>query len=198
LGERPIDSSGNAGLYLFHSYAETGITVRKFASGLAKEELLGSNDDGLKMLGIFMKNSSYWIVAEQACFYLGALTVPLYESTGKETLEFILNETALETVVCSESQLRALVNVASLCPSLKTVVVTSLALSTEYLDLAKSANLSIVTVYDIERIGEAFPAPPRPPEPDSLATLCYTSGTTGKVGWLQCVVGCSTTAQQNG
>ena len=45
----------------------------------------------------------------------------------------------------------------------------------------KNADIKVFSLHDIERIGEAYPCPPRPPQAQDIATICYTSGTTGKV-----------------
>ena len=41
-----------------------------------------------------------WVLAEQACYAQGAATVPLYDTLGADTVEFILNQTASPAVIC--------------------------------------------------------------------------------------------------
>ena len=182
LGQRPIDTlSGSPGLFLFRSYAEIGRSVKYVASGLIKEKLINPNSDGLLTLGIYLKNSSAWIVAENACYYLSAVAVPLYDTLGADTLEFIINQTGMETIVCSSKELKMLSSIASNCPTLKSVIVTDLSVPhTVCAAMMRAVNVKTISLHDLERIGEAYPAPPRPPQANDIATICYTSGTTGK------------------
>lgn len=182
LGHRPIDTlNGSPGLFLFRSYGEIGRSVKYVASGLIKEGLITPNDDGLRTLGIFLKNSSAWVVAENACYYLSAVTVPLYDTLGPDTLEFIINQTGLTTIICSSRELKVLAKVANKCPSFQAVIITDLTIPhTMCVELMRSVNIKVISLHDLERIGEAYPSPPKPPQATDIATICYTSGTTGK------------------
>ena len=182
LGQRPIDTlNGSPGLFLFKSYEEISRSVKYVASGLVKEELIGPNHDNMLTLGIFMKNSSAWVVAENACYYLNATTVPLYDTLGAEILEFIINQVGLTAIVCGVKELKILASVASKCPTLKAVVVADLSAPfTVCTDIMEGTGIRTMSLHDLERIGEAYPTQPTPPQSSDIATLCYTSGTTGK------------------
>jgi long-chain acyl-CoA synthetase len=109
---------------------------------MMKEALLTPNSEKLLTLGIFLKNSPAWIVAENAAYYLNAVVVPLYDTLGTDTLEFIVNLTELQTIVCSSRELKILMNVASLCPRLKTVIVTDQSLPIAVcVDMMKSVGM---------------------------------------------------------
>jgi len=192
LADRPVDSvDGTPGLYAFQSYAEVGATVCTLATGLVAENLLDapSNEDGLQLLGLFVRNCSAWVVAEQACYRQGAVTVPLYDTFGSETLAFIVRQTGLATVVCGVKELPLLAEVSKACPSLKTVIVVG---SGGGAAVPSGALLRLLTWDDVLRAGReanaapssssssARAVPPTPPAPSDIATICYTSGTTGK------------------
>lgn len=182
LGHRPIDTlNGSPGLFLFRSYAEIGRSVKFVASGLVKEGLTSPNSDGLLTVGIFLKNSSAWVVAENACYYLGAVTVPLYDTLGVDTLKFIMNQTGLTTIICSSTELKILAAVAGECPSFQAVIVTDLSIPHAMcVEQMRAVNIKVLSFHDLERIGEAYPSLPKPPQATDIATICYTSGTTGK------------------
>lgn len=58
----------------------------------------------------------------QAAFAHSAVTVPLYDTLGPETVEFIVNQTGLATVVCGGvMELQKLVEIAAggRCPTLQ-------------------------------------------------------------------------------
>ena len=79
----------------------------------------------MKMLALFMKNRAEWIIAEQACYRQGATTVPMYDTLGADVVEMVLNETELQTVVCTSAEVKALVSVKPKCPSLTTIIQTN-------------------------------------------------------------------------
>ena len=183
LADRPIDSVDNTpGLYMFRTYAEVGTCVKYIASGLVKEGLLQapSNPDGILLLGLFLKNCSAWVIAEQACYRQGAVTIPLYDTFGVDTLSYIIQQTGLATILCSTKELSMLAEVSKMCPTLKTIVVTDASrLSTSVLS---GTLLRLITWNDLLSIGESnsITVLPHPPSPIDVATICYTSGTTGK------------------
>ncbi|CAM9792230.1 unnamed protein product, partial [Hapterophycus canaliculatus] len=99
--------------------------VDHFASGLEQEGLTPPNPDGMKLLALYSRNRPEWIIAEQAAFAHSALTVPLYDTLGPETVEFVVNQTGLTTVVCAGvAELRKLATIAKegRCPSLQVSV----------------------------------------------------------------------------
>ncbi|CAM9837072.1 unnamed protein product [Ectocarpus sp. 6 AP-2014] len=155
--------------------------VDNFASGLEQEGLTPPNPDGMKLLALYSRNRPEWIIAEQAAFAHSALTVPLYDTLGPETVEFVITQTSLTTVVCSGvAELRKLVAIADggRCPSLKTVVVMD-GVSERERSEAVRAGLRVYAFAEVEGIGASHAHPHRPPGPNDLATFCYTSGTTG-------------------
>ena len=179
LGERFVDSNGCASNFVFRSYSECALAVRSIASGLVKESILHANDEGLILLGIYMKNCSSWVLAEYACYTISAATVPLYDTLGPETVQFVINQTQLSACLCSSLELHRLCNIASACPSLRYLLLNEVVASQEQYNLAAMAGLKLFTIHDIERIGRAFPCTAIPPSAQTLATFCYTSGTTG-------------------
>ena len=154
LGERPVDSSGTPGLYIFQSYYEVAICVTQFASGLVTEKILecasydekhidrsdernssiNQREDNAsdivnvtQSLGLFLKNCSAWVIAEQACYSQSAVTIPLYETLGLESLSFIINQCGLQSILCSTKELNMIDLVIPLCPALKTIIIADSA-----------------------------------------------------------------------
>ena len=119
LGTRSVDSDGNVGRFLFRSYAWCSRTSDELAAGLVKEDLIprkaetlnvlssklfdenGVGARGARLLGIYMKNCPEWILCEYACYGIKAACVPLYHTLDLDSLEYIINHTALTTVVCN-------------------------------------------------------------------------------------------------
>ena len=204
MGTRSVDSDGNVGRFLFRSYAWCSRTSDELAAGLVKEDLIprkaetlnvlssklfdenGVGARGARLLGIYMKNCPEWILCEYACYGIKAACVPLYHTLDLDSLEYIINHTALTTVVCNLEhseldnlcQLKCKGNI----PSLKAVILNeeSLALVPKVTTaLAKKGGLKLYSIWDVVRIGQAFPSKLTNPAPTDIATFCYTSGTTG-------------------
>jgi long-chain acyl-CoA synthetase len=98
----------------------------------------------------------------------------LYDTLGHDAVEYIVKHTGLTTVVCSPSKLKITLSIVG-C-SLKNIVVMG------HVDEAiKQANpdFNIVSLDEVEATGKASTRAICPPEPHMLATICFTSGTTG-------------------
>jgi len=189
LGTRAImgrDAKGApiVGPYVWETYDEIHRRVANFAAGLVHLELLpelpGSKETGpLRLLALYLKNRTEWVIAEQACFRQGAATVPMYDTLGPDTVEMILNETELTTVLTTPGCLPALKECKARCPSLQNVIYVDELPPTEAAALA-ALGLKVFSFRDVENAGSANPVAAQPPSGDSVATFCYTSGTTGK------------------
>ena len=204
LGARSVDSDGNVGRFLFKSYAWCSRTSDELAAGLVKEDLIprkaetlnvvssklfdehGVGTKGARLLGIYMKNCPEWILCEYACYGIKAACVPLYHTLDLDSLKYIINHTGLTTVVCSleHSELDNLCQLKCKgdIPSLHAVVLNEESLALVPIvtaTLAKKAGLKLYTIWDVVRIGQAFPTQLLTPAPSDIATFCYTSGTTG-------------------
>ena len=183
LGERYIDSIGNITPFLFKSYGEVRNMVVNLASGLEKEGLMAPTSDGNRFLGICMQNCTDWIVSEQACYYLGAATVPMYETLNASTMDFVASQCELQTIVCSPKSVEAVLAGVGHSRTVRNIIISDVGerILNEKLNSLR-ASFKSMTFYrfeDVLNIGSAYPFPPLPPLPSTLATLCYTSGTTG-------------------
>lgn len=187
LGYRATSSnSGFATPYVYGSYGECVARVDALAAGLEKsgENLLDMNDDGMLLLGIYMKNSVEWILAEQAIYCLGGATVPFYDTLGPDTVRFVLEHTGLSCVVCSRKELEHLceAKASGTTPKFHSVILID-GVTPEASSLASKVNLKVVSFAKIEMLGsQIIPTEGHrhtPPDPSDVATFCYTSGTTG-------------------
>ena len=76
----------------------------------------------------------------QAAFAHSGLTVPLYDTLGPETVEFVVNQTGLTTVVCAGVvELKKLVAIAvgRRCPSLQVLLLCCCVLLCNQRDLRR-------------------------------------------------------------
>lgn len=64
-------------------------------------------------------------------------------------------------------------------PKVKTIVKIGGEVTEEEKEKAGEHNVSVLSYQDLYAEGEAHPSPHNPPQPEDIATICYTSGTTG-------------------
>ncbi|KAF9322615.1 hypothetical protein BGZ91_004183, partial [Linnemannia elongata] len=151
LGHRPIVNGAPQG-YEWQTYDKVKERVTAFGAGLSH---LGLAPTG--KLGIFAINRPEWTMSELAGYEYNYITVPLYDTLGVTAIEFIVNQTEMEVI---------------------TVIVmgeVTDALASE----AKQLDVNILSWTDVEKNGRDQPVEAVHPTTEDIATICYTSGTTG-------------------
>ncbi|KAF9948701.1 Long chain acyl-CoA synthetase 7 peroxisomal [Mortierella alpina] len=172
LGHRPIVDNV-AQPYEWLSYSRVQERVANFGAGLIR---LGLKVDS--NFGIFSINRPEWTMSELAGYMYNFTSVPLYDTLGVSAIEFIVNQTEMDTIIASADKATILLNMKSTLPTLKNIVVMG-SLEDALVVEGKEMNIHIVAWTEVERDGFNNPAPANPPTPDDVATICYTSGTTG-------------------
>lgn len=110
-----------------------------------------------------------WTVIDYALWSIGAVTVPIFETSSAEQIEWILSDSGAKAIfVESEEHSARVESVRSEAPELGTVWRFD---GPEFVELRESG--SQVTDEDLEKRRTAVKV-------DDLATLIYTSGTTGR------------------
>ncbi|HEY6843469.1 MAG TPA: long-chain fatty acid--CoA ligase [Thermoanaerobaculia bacterium] len=151
------------------SVAEFCDSVKFFAAGL---RLLGVKPGD--RVAILSENRPEWAIADFAILCNAAVTVPIYPTLLGWQIEYILNDSGSVAVICSTSeQLEKINGVRQHTPHLHNVIVCegggSGALTfQQVLDNGKQN-------FDARRFDELRTRP----RVDDLATIVYTSGTTG-------------------
>ncbi|OQR78292.1 long-chain-fatty-acid--CoA ligase 5-like [Tropilaelaps mercedesae] len=162
--------------YSYIHYNQALERIRNFACGQAA---LGSMPGQGTYIGVFMQNCVEAIVAEQACYYLSQIIVPLYDTLGTAAVTFIINQASIEVVVCdSTEKVELLLRERSECPQLKRIIHTK-EVADKVTELAKDVNIELIAFAEVEKLGEKHFRHPLPPNRNEMATVCYTSGTTG-------------------
>ena len=115
-------------------------------------------------------------------------TVSLYDTLGPSATEYIVHHATLASVCTSLPHIPTLLKLAPRLPSLKIIISLDPLSSGEQaghskLDilsaLAADLGIKIISMTDVEALGERLGAVPRPPTPTDTITINYTSGTTG-------------------
>jgi long-chain acyl-CoA synthetase len=69
-----------------------------------------TNDGRFRFLAIFAKNREEWTIADLGAQMTSITVVTLYDTLGKDSLDFILNETKIRTCVVSSDKIRVLLD----------------------------------------------------------------------------------------
>ncbi|CAB4423979.1 unnamed protein product [Rhizophagus irregularis] len=172
LGHREI-RDGVAGPYVWQSYIEVQERVANFGSGLSK---LGFKPK--EILGIFLISTPEYIMAQLACHQYNFISVPLYDTLGIDSIEYIINQTEMEYCIVTTDKGRILLNMKDKLPTLQTIIVID-KYDQEFTDLANSLNIRVLNFAVIERDGSVHHINAENARPNDVAVICYTSGTTG-------------------
>jgi long-chain acyl-CoA synthetase len=131
-------------------------------------------------VAILSENRPEWAMADFAILANQAVTVPVYPTLLGWQIEYILNDSGAGVVICSNAeQLQKLGEVRGHCPAVHTIVVCDPpnALPNGVITFTQSVDSGRRNDSDAERA--RFDELRRGAKPDDLATLVYTSGTTG-------------------
>ena len=168
-------------------YRETGkwlpISSREFGRRVAQtaRALHDWNIRKGDRVAILSENRPEWPVADCASLLLGAVTVPLYTTLTPEQSAFVLQDSGCRVIfVSSDHQLHKILSIVSQTSIEKIVVFDPIELTG---DLAGEAGFCVTMGHILQRypadLGPELEAQARAIKPDDLATIVYTSGTTG-------------------
>lgn len=135
-------------------------------------------------IAILSENRPEWSMADMACLLLGAVTVPIYTTLTPEQTAFVLRDSGCRAIfVSSDQQLHKVLSVLTETRIEKIFVIDSLEFSG---DLAPFSQKCITMDQIGERrdpmhdtLGPELERRARQIAADDLATIVYTSGTTG-------------------
>jgi long-chain acyl-CoA synthetase len=152
------------GRWIDVSTAELAATVRELAAGFVA---LGVQPGD--RVCVFMRTRIEFTYLDYAIWAAGACTVTIYETSSPEQVEWIVGNSGAVAIVCGDGAQRVTFDtVAKNLPDCRNVVVVDDG-GLESLRRAGNA----VAPQDVDRRIEGIRA-------DDLATLVYTSGTTGR------------------
>jgi long-chain acyl-CoA synthetase len=132
-------------------------------------------------IAILAENRPEWPIADVASLLLGAVTVPLYTTLTAEQTAFVLNDSGCRTIfLSSDLQLHKILSILPQTQIDKIVVMDSLEFNGDLVPFAgKCVTMNQITLSGPECLGAEIEARAHSIGPDDLATIVYTSGTTG-------------------
>src|SRR6185436_19755118 len=175
-GDRPAQQFKQDGVWHTRSWREVGEAVREVALGLLA--LGRAKGDTVALLSA---SRPEWVQADFAIFSAGCITVPVYPSYPPDLVAYVINDSGARTVFVEDAaQLAKVLEARDRIPQLEHIVVMS---GYE----APQPPKSVMTWETLRRLGRDKAEAQKSTlaervttcGPDDVASIVYTSGTTG-------------------
>ncbi|AQK57324.1 AMP-binding protein [Zea mays] len=172
LGTR-IRPDGTVGDYKWMTYGEASTSRTAIGSGLIYHGI----SEGAR-IGLYFINRPEWIILDHACAAYSYVSVPLYDTLGPDAVQFIVNHATVEVIFCVPQTLSAILSFITQMPCVRLIVVVG-GDDSNMPSAPATTECKIMTYNRLHNEGKMSPQTFRPPKPEDIATICYTSGTTG-------------------
>uniref|UniRef100_A0A453KA82 Long-chain-fatty-acid--CoA ligase n=1 Tax=Aegilops tauschii subsp. strangulata TaxID=200361 RepID=A0A453KA82_AEGTS len=172
LGTR-VCADGAVGDYKWMTYGEASTSRTAIGSGLIYHGI----SEGAR-IGLYFINRPEWIIIDHACAAYSYVSVPLYDTLGPDAVQFIVNHATVETIFCVPQTLSTLLSFLTQMPCVRLIVVVG-GDNANTPSTTAAAGVEIITYSRLHSQGKMSSQTYRPPKPEDVATICYTSGTTG-------------------
>lgn len=155
-----------------YSWREMGEMVARWQALLAREGLRPGD-----RVALTLRNSPEWVAFDQASLGLGLVVVPLYTDDRPDNVAYILQDAAVKLLLVQDgSRWKRLAKAIPTEGGLQRVLIQ---------DAADADAVLIAADARVRRVDDLLPAEvpsnqPRQGDPHSLASIVYTSGTTGR------------------
>ena len=161
--------------YVDVSWREMSDLVQAFASGLIESGLAPGDH-----LAILSANRLEWIVADLGVMMAGGVTVPIYHTNTPDQCEYILRDAAVKYIVVEDMiQLYKVQLKLDALPELKMIILLN-GTPPQEITRIKSFEEMIESGHKaLKRTAEELELRMHHLTPQQLATVVYTSGTTG-------------------
>ena len=146
--------------------------VARWQAALAKESLVPGD-----RVAVMMKNCPEWVMFEQAALGLGLVVIPLYTDDRVENAAYVINDAGVKLLLLENAeQLREFLAIPDQIAGLQRIVLLK---SFEQSNLDSHDKARVVSVLDwlpvnVSEVRHVTT------DPHSLATIVYTSGTSGR------------------
>ncbi|PHU10143.1 Long chain acyl-CoA synthetase 7, peroxisomal [Capsicum chinense] len=172
LGSR-IRVDGTVGEYKWMTYGEAGTARTAIGSGFHYYGL----QPGARV-GLYFINRPEWMIVDHACSAYSYTSVPLYDTLGPDAVKYIVNHADVQAIFCVPTTLNTLLTFLSEIPSVRLIVVVG-GIDEHLPSLPSTTGMKLISYTRLLSQGRSSMQPFCPPRPEDIATICYTSGTTG-------------------
>jgi long-chain acyl-CoA synthetase len=174
------------GEYVWKNLGDCYNDSEAFAKYLMRDALcpeIITQDGRFRFLAIFSKNREEWTVADLGAQMTSITVVTLYDTLGKDSLEYILNQTKIRTCLVTSDKMHVLLELhkEGKLEHLQHIIYLDEPKPSDF-TLADSINVQLVSYATALKEGKevATTASLEAPTPETVYTLSYTSGTTGQ------------------
>ncbi|KAG6750499.1 hypothetical protein POTOM_044995 [Populus tomentosa] len=172
LGTR-VQADGMIGDYTWTTYGEAGAAREAIGSALRFHGLQKG-----ACIGLFFINRPEWLIVDHACTAYSYISVPLYDTLGPDAVKFVVNHADVQAIFCVPETLNTLLSFISEIPSVRLIVVVG-GVDEHLPSLPLASGVKLRSYTKLFSEGRSSLQPFIPPKPEDVATICYTSGTTG-------------------
>lgn len=160
------------------SYAELAEQVRAAGAALAARGLAQGD-----RVALFSDNRPRWMIADLAILGIGAVDVPRGSDTSDQEFEFILSHSGAVAAILQDRKLFGRLSGRGVLKGLKFVIVLDDSLESTDTGTAAAETPDLINFAELLTSGkehlELFEERLKQVKPETLATIVYTSGTTG-------------------
>ncbi len=166
----------HAGKWLPISSREFGVSVARTARALHSMGIRPGD-----RIALLSENRPEWPIADMASLLLGAVTVPLYTTLTAEQSAFVLKDSGCRAIFLSSAhQLHKVLSILPETNLEKIVAMDELEFTGDQATFTdQCVRMSRMTRQGPSDLGAEIESRARAATPDQLATIVYTSGTTG-------------------
>jgi len=173
-GAAPAQRFKQGGAWKTLSWLEVGAAVREAALGLLA---LGRRKDDA--VGVLSASRAEWVQADFAIFSVGGRTIPIYPTYPPDLVLYIVNDAEIKTLIVEDpGQLEKIIEVRRDMPRLEQVVVMQGYVGKEPWVLTWEA-LRRLGRDSEDKLKMELAGRVADGRPEDVATIVYTSGTTG-------------------
>ena len=164
IAYRYFDADENA--WLSMTWAQARDQTARWQAALMREGLVAGD-----RVGIMLRNCPQWVLFDQAALSLGLVVVPLYTEDRQDSVAYIINDAGVKVLLFENAeQWQALRSVCAQLPCIQRMIsLDRVAGHNEVRLQCVEEWLPEHAVFDKQVRGR-----------DALATIMYTSGTTGR------------------
>lgn len=172
LGTR-VQADGMIGEYTWMTYGEAGAAREAIGSALRFHGLQKG-----ACIGLYFINRPEWLIVDHACTAYSYISVPLYDTLGPDAVKYVVNHADVQAIFCVPETLNTLLSFISEIPSVRLIVVVG-GVDEHLPSLPLASGVKLRSYTKLFSEGRSSLQPFIPPKPEDVATICYTSGTTG-------------------
>jgi long-chain acyl-CoA synthetase len=174
-GDRPAQQSKERGVWRTRTWRQVGEAVRELATGLLA---LGRKKEDA--VAILSASRAEWVQADFAVFSTGCRTIPIYPTYPPDLIQYIVNDAGVKTLFVEDpAQLAKVLEVQGKMDGLEQIVVMQGYQGEPSSQIMTWDGLRRLGRDNLERLKSDLAGRVAEVAPTDIATIVYTSGTTG-------------------